>query len=228
MRAKSPKTPCMLLGLALGHTVRCFPLSDFLNSSCLTRSAGCSFFPNPKYCLCFILGSQFLVDDQSSLSLSASGGLLSPMRTSSGHENSVVSTIDRFKIGGPLSMRGFGLNGISSNNGFLGSTAYWQCCSQWYFPLPYLRRKNTWIADNLRGHAFCEAGSVGNPLGRTFFKAMSESWTLDSIRASLGVGMVLRLGDCGRAELNYCVPIRSRGGDRIRHGLQMGIGVEFS
>ena len=34
---------------------------------------------------------------------------------------------------------------------YLGGGAFWRSCAQLYFPLPYLRRKNTWIADNLKG-----------------------------------------------------------------------------
>ena len=167
--------------------------------------------------------------DQFSFSFSSAFGLLSPMRTSSGHENDPVSTIDRFKTGGPLSMRGFGLKGIcDEDQGFLGTLAYWQSCLQFYFPLPYLRRKNTWIADNLKGHAFLEVGSVGNPVNRSLVKVVTEPWILDGLRSSVGLGMVLRLGDRGRAELNYCVPLRAQSGDRIRHGLQFGIGVEFA
>ena len=34
---------------------------------------------------------------------------------------------------------------------YLGGGAFWRSCAQLYFPLPYLRRKNTWIADSLKG-----------------------------------------------------------------------------
>ena len=66
-------------------------------------------------------------------------------------------------------------------------------------------------------------------MGRSFLKAFGEEWTSwSSLRASCGLGLVLRLGEVGRAELNYCVPLKCKVGDRVQHGLQFGIGVEFS
>ena len=79
------------------------------------------------------------------------------------------------------------------------------------------------------GHIFFESGSLGNPVNRKMLKAFGEEWTsLHNIRASCGLGLVIRLGDYGRAELNYCVPLRCKSGDRVQHGLQFGIGVDFS
>ena len=74
-----------------------------------------------------------------------------------------------------------------------------------------------------------ESGSLGNPVGRSILKAFGEEWSsLQNLRASCGVGLVLRLGKFGRAELNYCVPLKCKNGDQVQHGLQFGIGVEFS
>ena len=79
------------------------------------------------------------------------------------------------------------------------------------------------------GHVFLESGSLGNPLSRTMLKAFGEDLTsLQNLRASCGIGLVLRLGNFGRAELNYCVPLKCKNGDRVQHGLQFGIGVDFS
>ena len=79
------------------------------------------------------------------------------------------------------------------------------------------------------GHIFFESGSLGNPVNRTMLKAFGEEWTsIQNIRASCGIGLVLRLGTFGRAELNYCVPLRCKNGDRVQPGLQFGIGVDFS
>ena len=81
----------------------------------------------------------------------------------------------------------------------------------------------------MRGHTFLEAGSLGNPVSRFMARAMTEPWAgVDNLRASAGVGVVLRLGSRGRAELNYCLPLRAMPGDRLQHGLQIGIGVDFA
>ena len=93
----------------------------------------------------------------------------------------------------------------------------------------YCFRSNTWTSHNLRGHAFFEAGALGNPVSRTMAKAMTEPWAgPEGLRASAGLGVVLRLGSRGRAELNYCLPIRAQMGDHVQHGLQVGIGVDFA
>jgi len=170
-----------------------------------------------------------------SVSLSGSSGFLSPMHLTAGHEAEMVSTLDRFKLGGPLCMRGFSQNGISCRDSaakqsphLLGALAYWRSCLQFYFPLPYLNRSNSWTSANLRGHAFLEAASLGNPVSRFMARAITEPWAIDNLRASVGVGMVLRLGARGRAELNYCLPVRALSGDQVQHGLQIGIGVDFA
>ena len=78
---------------------------------------------------------------------------------------------DRFLLGGPLILRGFAhksvfysqesRQGSTSQNSerltnagldcYLGGKAFWRTCAQFYFPMPYLRRKNNWIADNVKG-----------------------------------------------------------------------------
>lgn len=61
-------------------------------------------------------------------------------------------------------------------------------------------------------------------------KAMTEPWATskEGLRASAGLGVVLRLGSMGRAELNYCFPVKALSGDMVQHGLQVGIGVDFA
>ena len=60
-------------------------------------------------------------------------------------------------------------------------------------------------------------------------KAMTEPWAgKEGLRATAGMGVVLRLGSRGRAELNYCVPLKAMSGDMVQHGLQVGIGVDFA
>ena len=102
-----------------------------------------------------------------SASLSAAAGLVSPMKALDGRDVSLMPP-DRFALGGPLILRGFAHKAIqhsqtqqnddtSAKKGkplmdcYLGGTAFWRTCAQLYFPMPYLRRKNTWIADNMKG-----------------------------------------------------------------------------
>ncbi|OXB72901.1 UNVERIFIED_CONTAM: hypothetical protein H355_011938 [Colinus virginianus] len=47
------------------------------------------------------------------------------------------------------------------------------------------------------------------------------------IRWSYGAGIVLRLGNIARLELNYCFPMGVQSGDRICDGVQFGAGIRF-
>ena len=99
--------------------------------------------------------------------MSAAAGLVSPMKALDGRDVSLMPQ-DRFLLGGPLILRGFAQKSIghsqsnrvtnaqenkiqTSEDCYLGGRAFWRTCAQLYFPMPYLRRKNTWVADNLKG-----------------------------------------------------------------------------
>ncbi|KAF4802484.1 Sorting and assembly machinery component 50 like protein [Turdus rufiventris] len=49
----------------------------------------------------------------------------------------------------------------------------------------------------------------------------------ECIRWSYGAGIVLRLGNIARLELNYCFPMGVQAGDRICDGVQFGAGIRF-
>ena len=108
------------------------------------------------------------ITEHFSVSLSAAAGLVSPMKALDGRDISLIPP-DKFLLGGPLILRGFSNKSIQhsetaiENNlsdkkrrnildSYLGGTAFWRTCAQLYFPMPYLRRKNTWIADNMKGN----------------------------------------------------------------------------
>ena len=102
-----------------------------------------------------------------SISVSGAAGLVSPMKALDGRDVSLMPQ-DRFFLGGPLILRGFAQKSIehsqtnwaissqdkkvpTNDDCYLGGKAFWRTCAQLYFPMPYLRRKNTWVADNLKG-----------------------------------------------------------------------------
>merc|ERR1719273_1157820 len=134
-----------------------------------------------------------------SMSLSFAAGLLSPMKSLDGRDVTTMPQ-DRFLLGGPLMLRGFAHNSVECSQEassfaisqksqrsksavveelacYLGGKAFWRSCAQAYFPLPYLSRKNTWIADNVKGHVFAECGSLGSPANRAMLLAFNEDWT---------------------------------------------------
>ena len=92
------------------------------------------------------------------------------------------------------------------------------------FPLPFLRGFDSWIMQNLRSHIFLDFGSI-SAMNQDGWNLKNSIWNTSSMAA--GAGVVLRLGEYGRAELNYCVPVRPwrHIGGLTAPGLQLGIGV---
>ena len=50
---------------------------------------------------------------------------------------------------------------------------------------------------------------------------------VDRSRISYGMGLMLRLGNAARVELNYCIPLRSQRGDRAAPGIQFSVSADF-
>lgn len=154
-----------------------------------------------------------------SAGISAAVGSVSPLN------NSILYPCDLFHTGGPLMMRAFANNkmGPQEDELHLGGTAFWRATLHAYFALPYLRGSN-WLTENVQGHGFLEMGSLSNPVSKSVSKIFG-----DTVRISSGLGLVVRLGKYGRAELNYCWPMAwKKGQDVPHHGLQFGIGVDYS
>lgn len=167
----------------------------------------------------------YKLTDSVTTSISGAAGLLTPIKRA-GNPSSPLSVLDTFTLGGPQCLRGFSPSGIVPLDGPLGGRAFWRIGAQTYFCLPYLRG-NTWMSENVRGHLFAEAGTVGNPGSKKFANMIRESWVSD-FRSTFGIGLVFRLSNFARAELNYCWPLLVRSHDRAAAGLQFGIGLNFA
>ncbi|XP_070784820.1 sorting and assembly machinery component 50 homolog B isoform X2 [Enoplosus armatus] len=155
------------------------------------------------------------------LSASLWGGMLYPI----GGQSSCIA--DRFYLGGPTSVRGFGMYSIGpqSEGDYLGGEAYWAGGLHLYTPLPFRPGKGG-FGDLFRTHFFLNAGNLCNlnygDGPRAHLQKLAEC-----IRWSYGAGIVLRLGNIARLELNYCVPMGVQSGDRICDGVQFGAGIRF-
>ncbi|CAB1331730.1 unnamed protein product [Coregonus sp. 'balchen'] len=143
------------------------------------------------------------------LSASLWGGCLLPI----GDKPTCIA--DRFYLGGPTSVRGFSMYSIGpqSEGDFLGGEAYWAGAVHLYTPLPFRPGKGG-FGDLFRTHFFLNAGNLCN-------------LNYECIRWSYGAGIVLRLGNIARLELNYCIPMGVQSGDRICDGVQFGAGIRF-
>ncbi|XP_051976763.1 sorting and assembly machinery component 50 homolog B [Xyrauchen texanus] len=155
------------------------------------------------------------------LSASLWGGMIYPLTSQP------TSIADRFYLGGPTSVRGFGMYSIGpqSEGDYLGGEAYWASGLHLYTPLPFRSTKGG-LADLFRTHFFLNAGNLCNlnygEGPRAHLQKLAEC-----IRWSYGAGIILRLGNIARLELNYCFPMSVQSGDRICDGVQFGAGIRF-
>lgn len=135
------------------------------------------------------------------------------------------SLIDRFFLGGPLTLRGFQYNTVGPKiDGYAtGGSIYWLGGLHLYTPLPHRPSKGS-FGDSFRIHFFCNAGNLGNVTRNLSecFDSLSKS-----VRLMYGVGLVYRLGQLARIELNYCIPILHQADDKLIDGVQLGLGVHF-
>lgn len=123
---------------------------------------------------------------------------------------------------------------------YLGGEAYWAGGLHLYTPLPFRPGKGG-FGDLFRTHFFLNAGNLCNlnyggwrvafveEKGATRWKRSLQRRCLcagdgprahlqrlaECIRWSYGAGIVLRLGNIARLELNYCVPMGVQSGDRL-------------
>ncbi|RXN06897.1 sorting and assembly machinery component 50 -like protein [Labeo rohita] len=155
------------------------------------------------------------------LSTSLWGGMLLPL----GEKPSCIA--DRFYLGGPTSVRGFSMYSIGpqSEGDYLGGEAYWAGGIHLYTPLPF-RPGRGGFGELFRTHFFLNAGNLCN-LNYGEGPRAHLSKLAECIRWSYGAGIVLRLGNIARLELNYCIPMGVQSGDRICDGVQFGAGIRF-
>ncbi|CAB1323551.1 unnamed protein product, partial [Coregonus sp. 'balchen'] len=102
--------------------------------------------------------------------------------------------------------------GPQSEGDYLGGEAYWAGAVHLYTPLPFRPGKGG-FGDLFRTHFFLNAGNLCNLnyVGdgpQAHLRKLAEC-----IRWSYGVGIVLRLGNIARLELNYCIPMGVQSGD---------------
>ncbi|KAJ3178147.1 hypothetical protein HDU87_003699 [Geranomyces variabilis] len=162
------------------------------------------------------------------LSSTLRAGLLMPLPNST----KPIRVNDRFVLGGPNSVRGFAQSGVGpvDKKDSLGGTAYYALGLSLFAPLPRLADKP------IKAHFFANAGSllpstiststtIATPTPTT--PATQFSTLLSSPPSvSAGVGLAVRFSIL-RLELNYCLPLVARAGDRMAGGLQFGVGVSY-
>lgn len=142
-------------------------------------------------------------------------------------KDKMVSISDKFFLGGPLSLRGFTTRGVGphSQGCATGATAFWAGAMHLYTLLPF-RPGEGGFGDLIRTHLFVNVGNIGNfNFGDDYQENLKT--LLTNVRLAYGAGIVLRIGQVARFELNYVVPTGLQPGDRANSGLQFGVGVSF-
>ncbi|EGG00834.1 uncharacterized protein MELLADRAFT_117963 [Melampsora larici-populina 98AG31] len=123
----------------------------------------------------------------------------------------LVPFSDRFRLGGPTSVRMFNLNtlGPKDGNDYLGGQIFWAGGLSLLAPVP---GKPTWP---LRMHGFVNAGRLTN------------TWSdVGGPSISVGLGLAGQLQGV-RVEANVGVPVSVREGDGSRRGLHVGLGIAY-
>ncbi|KAJ3168256.1 hypothetical protein HDU88_001696 [Geranomyces variabilis] len=167
------------------------------------------------------------------LSSTLRAGLTMPLPNST----KPIRVNDRFVLGGPNSVRGFAQSGVGpvDKKDSLGGTAYYALGLSLFAPLPRLADKP------IKAHFFANAGSLlpttttSAPTSTTASTTTISSSSNNSLPAMLlssppsvsaGLGLAVRFSIL-RLELNYCLPLVARLGDRMAGGLQFGVGVSY-
>ncbi|KAG9307255.1 hypothetical protein G9A89_017083 [Geosiphon pyriformis] len=158
----------------------------------------------------FSLGKGFI------LSGSYRNGILLPLK----NQKSKIS--DRFFLGGAQSIRGFKLNGIGpieDRRDSLGGDAYLAAGLSLFTPLPKLGRYP------VKGHLFINGGSLIQLNQRQpLMTNLNRLHYAPSV--STGLGIVYR-SSILRLELNFCLPLLATTTDKVKKGLQLGLGFNF-
>lgn len=144
-----------------------------------------------------------------------------------------INICDRFFAGGPLTLRGFRYQGLGANVSEhpLGDLSFMSAGLHLYSILPYTTPLSP-INQYIRPHIFLNTGTIGdvNPLfrwnGRENLKREMTRFK-ESLRYSCGLGLVLYFMRL-RLEVNYCLPLVTKGSDLSINGLQWGFGLQYT
>lgn len=150
---------------------------------------------------------------------SASAGHMMPLNSKG------ITIADRFTMGGPMTLRGFQMGGIGphSDNCALGAEMFWNAGLHLFAPLPLLRSGS--FTDRFRLHCWTNLGNIGDwKLGDRSRQQLST--VVRDMRLSYGVGLAVNVAGLARVEVNYCLPLLHRRGDRLQPGMQFGIAAD--
>ncbi|XP_059092621.1 sorting and assembly machinery component 50 homolog [Tigriopus californicus] len=161
------------------------------------------------------------------LSWSGKIGAATPLNLRDMSENHMNSS-DLFTFQNPLQCRGWSNASLRDVKLFHGSQSQVLASSSLKIssPIPMLRGTQTWLYNNVRTHLFLDVGALGNVHRLQPGYLLSGKW-MEWTHAGFGMGLVFKLGQIGRAEVNYVFPVRSATNIRSRPNLQFGMAIDF-
>jgi len=133
--------------------------------------------------------------------------------------------VDRFMLGGPLTLRGYQAAGVGPHDGAdaIGGDMY---AASSFLVTASLKNVGRWAEEwNLRGLAFINAGNLTSLPSSTQGLPSFTNNFLKNMRASVGVGIVAP-SPFGRVELSIAKPLNIQSTDRPQN-FAFGIGVRF-
>ena len=124
-------------------------------------------------------------------------------------------------MGGPTSIRGFPVNSLGPKqfSDSIGGTSLLETGLQLSFPI--IKSASNFA----RAHLFLNAGFLTDKLMFSSKTSISKDDLNPNI--SVGAGLMFKMAESARLELNFSVPILNQNGVESNRGLQVGIGMEF-
>uniref|UniRef100_A0A672K6Z5 Sorting and assembly machinery component 50 homolog A-like n=1 Tax=Sinocyclocheilus grahami TaxID=75366 RepID=A0A672K6Z5_SINGR len=173
---------------------------------CLARTASFSVREESGHSLKSSLSHTMVIDTRNSTILPRKGALLKINQELAGYTGGDVMKLN-------ISIFTTKVCCLTLMTGdYLGGEAYWAGGLHLYTPLPF-RPGRGGFGELFRTHFFLNAGNLCN-LNYGEGPRAHLSKLAECIRWSYGAGIVLRLGNIARLELNYCIPMGVQRGDR--------------
>lgn len=134
-----------------------------------------------------------------------------------------LGIIDKYQMGGPLSIRGFALNSLGpmDRSDAIGGDVSVEASLGLSFPL------SNGTSHMLRGHFFANTGILTNLDHTRTLQSNLKTISEATPNVSIGGGLQVKLGDAAKLEMNVAYPFSMQPGAIFHRGLQVGLGVEF-
>lgn len=134
-----------------------------------------------------------------------------------------LSILDKYHLGGPLSVRGFALNslGPKDRNDSIGGDASIETSARLSFPI------TPSTSEYARLHLFANMGILSDVKYEEGLKSNIQRWINKEPNVSVGAGIQVKITEGAKLELNLGVPIRMQPNATFHRGLQVGIGMDF-